>query len=325
MQSHDNTVAYVSMRDSTGGSSSSRGRSSFRSQRGGFRGTFRGGGRQSSRGRGRIYSLPAIICQICGKGNHTALECWHRLDANFHQSLQPNSSSSQSSQVTSSGYTQPRAYVASAPSPSSSEAAPWYLDSAASDHITHDLSNLNLSRSYTGPDQITIGNGTSIPIHHIGKGLLPTPHFSFKLNKLLHAPISSNLLSVHQLTKDNNCTITFDDSSFVVQDKNTKAILHKGYNANGLYHFPYLLSSSSHPAAMHASHSSSTALLTTASACASENIWHQRLGHPSQLKFTTLKKHLSFPFNKTKSTTSLVHIVVWLKVTDSPLSCPILL
>ncbi|CAL5351133.1 unnamed protein product [Camellia sinensis] len=152
MQSHDNTVAYVSMRDSTGGSSSSKGRSSFRSQRGGFRGTFRGGGRQSSRGRGRIYSSPAIICQICGKGNHTALECWHRLDANFHQSLQPNSSSSQSSQVTSSGYTQPRAYVASAPSPSSSEAAPWYLDFAASDHITHDLSNLNLSQSYTGPD-----------------------------------------------------------------------------------------------------------------------------------------------------------------------------
>ncbi|GMP43064.1 hypothetical protein CsSME_00012575 [Camellia sinensis var. sinensis] len=46
MQSHENTVAYVSLRDSTSGSSSSReGRSSFRSQRGGFRGSFRGNGR----------------------------------------------------------------------------------------------------------------------------------------------------------------------------------------------------------------------------------------------------------------------------------------
>ncbi|XP_028083210.1 uncharacterized protein LOC114284485 [Camellia sinensis] len=42
------------------------------------------------------------------------------------------------------------------------------------------------------------------------------------LNNLLHVPqISSNLLSVHQCTSDNNCSITFDNELFVIQDKLT--------------------------------------------------------------------------------------------------------
>ncbi|GMP41149.1 hypothetical protein CsSME_00011345 [Camellia sinensis var. sinensis] len=71
-----------------------------------------------------------VVCQICGKYNHTALECWHRMDHSFH---------------TTSG-TPKAAYVASAsPSQFQSSSAPptWYVDSAATSHITNDLNQLS--------------------------------------------------------------------------------------------------------------------------------------------------------------------------------------
>lgn len=112
------------------------------------------------------------------------------------------------------------AFVASAPS--SSSTANWYVDSAATTHVTPDLDNLHHYKPYYGYDQVTVGNGTSIPIQHTGQGILSTPSYPFKLNNILHVPfLSSNLLSVHQLTSDNDCTITFDDKSFVIQDKTT--------------------------------------------------------------------------------------------------------
>lgn len=71
LQSLDNSVAYASMRSSDSSSSASRDKSFFQSNSG----TFRGGGRQPhSRGR-TTYSSSQLIFQICGKGNHTALDC----------------------------------------------------------------------------------------------------------------------------------------------------------------------------------------------------------------------------------------------------------
>lgn len=162
-----------------------------------------------------------MVCQICGKINHTALTCWYRLDESY------GATSSESG---------PKAYAAS---PSfSSGPNQWYVNSAATHHITNDLNNLQLYQPYHGQDQVTVGNGSNLPILHSGKGILPTPKFPFHLRNVLHVPsISSNLLSVQQLTKDNHCTVTFDDRSFVVQDKITKQVLHKGLNHQGLYHF----------------------------------------------------------------------------------------
>lgn len=201
-----------------------------------------------------------------------------------------------------SSSTQPRAFVASSawnfdPWTSAgswndgiSGPSNWYLDSAATNHITNDVQNLDSYQSYFGNDQVTVGNGASLPIRNTGKGLLPTPHFSFRLNKVLHIPtMSTNLLSVNQLTKDNKCTVTFDSDSFVVQDKTTKQVLHQGANVNGLYQFP--LSSTT----------STKAFLTSTapgSASVSSEIWHQRLGHPSLIKFQHITKHLNIPFKR---------------------------
>lgn len=112
------------------------------------------------------------------------------------------------------------------------------MNSAATNYITKDVQNLNYYQPYTGCDQVTEGNGASLPIRHIGKGLLPIPHHSFQLKNVLHIPsMATNLLAVNQLTKDNKCTVTFDVVSFVIQDKATNQVPHHGSNVHGLHQF----------------------------------------------------------------------------------------
>ncbi|GMP80811.1 hypothetical protein CsSME_00035781 [Camellia sinensis var. sinensis] len=150
-----------------------------KSDRGGYRGGYsrnfnRGGrffkGNRNRSGRGRILSTPnsasashssgsptsLLICQICGKANHTALDCWYRMDQSF-----------QGSSSTMRG-TSPKAYVAS--SSSDNNNANWYLDSRATSHLTNNLNNLSLYQPYEGEDHVTIGDGNQLVIHHIGTG-----------------------------------------------------------------------------------------------------------------------------------------------------------
>ncbi|CAL5402425.1 unnamed protein product [Camellia sinensis] len=85
----------------------------------------------------------------------SAFNCWHRLDSSF----QP-SASSMPFHHSSDGSN--KAYVASTSHPPEN----WYLDSAASSHITHDLQNLNMYQPYEGHDQVMVGDGVSLPIQH---------------------------------------------------------------------------------------------------------------------------------------------------------------
>ncbi|KAJ0020390.1 hypothetical protein Pint_31434 [Pistacia integerrima] len=50
----------------------------------------------------------------------------------------------------------------------------WLLDSGASHHVTSDLSNLSIHAPYVDSDVIMIGDGTSLPIMHIGSTSLRT-------------------------------------------------------------------------------------------------------------------------------------------------------
>ncbi|GMQ08672.1 hypothetical protein CsSME_00052291 [Camellia sinensis var. sinensis] len=118
-------------------------------------------GRFSPRGRGR--SGP--VCQICGIFGHIAFDCWHRLDAQYQP---PGQSSSQSVMSSSKAFVSSSSHPT--PSISSSSSMPWYLDSAATDHMTNDLNNFDLYQDYPGTDRITVGNGQSVPIHHTGQG-----------------------------------------------------------------------------------------------------------------------------------------------------------
>lgn len=95
---------------------------------------------------------------------------------------------------------------------------------------------------------------------------------------MLHVSVmSTNFLSVHQLTKDNNCYIVFDADKFFTQDNKTSKVTAQGFSSNGVYPLPNISSP----------HTSSVALHT----CRKESmVWHNRLGHPN---FRTLQSILS--------------------------------
>ncbi|KAH7840668.1 hypothetical protein Vadar_019946 [Vaccinium darrowii] len=138
-----------------------------RGNSGGNSGHYRGG---YSRGGGRTSGYPqrdysqhshgyggysqntshkssGLFCQICNKPNHSAFECRHRLNMDYQP--QPYYSASSSSQIGqfTPGSSQNKAYIASVPEPPNSN---WYVDFAASTHITNDLSSLSLYEPYHG-------------------------------------------------------------------------------------------------------------------------------------------------------------------------------
>jgi hypothetical protein len=116
----------------------------------------------------------------------------------------------------------------------------WYPDSGATHHVTSDLANLNVhADEYQGSEQIRVGNGTSLPIHHIGTTQFSTPTTTFRLNNVLHVPdISNNLLSVHKFTNDTNTFMEFHPFLFRVKDLASRRLLLQGPSKHGLYPFP---------------------------------------------------------------------------------------
>jgi hypothetical protein len=118
------------------------------------------------------------------------------------------------------------------------------LDTGATHHVTNELQHLNLSdEDYHDQDQIRVGDGTGLPISHVGSTLFTFSRHQFILKQLLHVPsISKNLLSVQKFALDNSVFFEFH-SYFLIKDIQTRAILHQGRIKDGLY--PLLSSSSS--------------------------------------------------------------------------------
>jgi hypothetical protein len=78
------------------------------------------------------------------------------------------------------------------PAPNSSR----YHDSSSTHHLTNDLSNLSMrAEEYAGSDQIRVGNGQGLQIHHTSSTCLPSKLHKFFLQFLLHVPhIQKNLI-----------------------------------------------------------------------------------------------------------------------------------
>ncbi|KAA8525572.1 hypothetical protein F0562_007427 [Nyssa sinensis] len=136
-------------------SSQTRSRSPFRSGRQG-----RGRGRSPHTRGGRSYSpnngsqqstMHRPTCQICNKSGHVALQCRNRFNYSYQYDSTSNfSAPSSASNQFSANYTALSLHSKNL----------WYSESAATHHITNDLSNLNLSsEQYTGRDTIRVSDG----------------------------------------------------------------------------------------------------------------------------------------------------------------------
>lgn len=95
----------------------------------------------------------------------------------------------------------------------------WYVDTGATDHITNDLDRLTIREKYHGNDHVQVGNDTGLLIANVGHSSINTTARSLDLNNVLHVPqISKNLVSIHQLTRNNIVFFEFHPDYFVVKD-----------------------------------------------------------------------------------------------------------
>uniref|UniRef100_A0A2N9GIZ9 Reverse transcriptase Ty1/copia-type domain-containing protein n=1 Tax=Fagus sylvatica TaxID=28930 RepID=A0A2N9GIZ9_FAGSY len=209
--------------------------------------------RGRNRGRGTSTNGSRPTCQVCGKFGHMALTCYHRFD---------NSYSSDSNK---------QALLAT---PQTASDDQWYADSGATHHLTADLANLNVrADEYQGQDNIRVGNGTGLPIKHVGTTHVLSPSSSFQLNDVLHVPqISQNLLSIQKFTTDTNTFVELHPQFFSVKDQATRRTLVHGPSRNGLYPFPFFIKKH------HQSNKNPTAFVGER---VSHPQWHSRLGHPA--------------------------------------------
>jgi hypothetical protein len=110
------------------------------------------------------------------------------------------------------------------------------LNSGATTHVTTDSQNLQSSTVYSGTDVVHMGNGAGLVISYVGSSTFTINSHLLRLTNILHVPvIIRNLMSISQLTKDNDVIIEFTSDSYFVKDRVTQKILVSGTVRNGLY------------------------------------------------------------------------------------------
>ena len=127
-------------------------------------------------------------CQICHYNNHTA-DRWHRLYEN-RPPLSPIQANltTYSSPIPPLYHTPHLGYLQRAPYNS------WHRDTGASHHMTPNSQMLSHSLSYSGLDQILVGNGQSLPVENTGTSFCTSKSSNSNL-------VLKNVFHVPQLTK----------------------------------------------------------------------------------------------------------------------------
>jgi len=91
---------------------------------------------------------------------------------------------------------------------------PWILDSGVSDHIFGNKSSFSSISFPKIPHFVTIANGSKVASQGIVQVSLSP---SLKLNSVLFISLCPyNLISLSQLTRSLNCSVTFNANSFVI-------------------------------------------------------------------------------------------------------------
>ena len=152
----------------------------------------------------------------------------------------------------------------------------WIIDSGATNHMTNQITNLHDFKILSKPAQVSLANGKGASVVGEGKVNLLSKHIE---SVALYIPsFPFKLLSVGTITKSLNCLAIFSPHDVIFQDITTKKMIGKGFYLNGLY---YLAKDTKDPKVFQVSSSVSQ----------DQQLWHQRLAHPSE-------KVMSFLFPK---------------------------
>ncbi|KAH0655706.1 hypothetical protein KY285_030588 [Solanum tuberosum] len=266
----DQHVAHFSQRSNTTNDRSQNNTSNYRGRGRNSRGRGGRGGRfLSSRNNSNGQPWQPFLdskprCQICNGTNHLANTCFQR----YSHAINPS------------------AYLShQAPIPLTQS---WFPDTGATNHITSDLSYIHQAEPYKGVDQLQVGNGAGLPIHHTGNSFFHSPNKSFRLTNVLHVPsITKPLLYVQRFAHDNRVFFELYPTYFLVKDQATRKVLLSDPSKDGLYTLPLKLSSTFRPSAY-------------LSAKASKNCWHIRLGHPHKRVIHQVLQQHFLPFSSSK-------------------------
>ncbi|KAM1416516.1 hypothetical protein ACFX2I_008052 [Malus domestica] len=131
--------------------------------------------------RNNYYSGGKNPCQIYHSFEHEAIDCYERMNHAFAGKI-PLAKLAVMCVHTNSTATSPT----------------WLIDSGATSHITNDISAIHSPIPYSGEENVYIGDGHGMSIHHSGNFVLKTPSATFRLNNVLHVPMMKfNLLSAY--------------------------------------------------------------------------------------------------------------------------------
>lgn len=143
------------------------------------------------------------------------------------------------------------------------------MDRGTAYHLTSHLDNLGIHSEYQGPEEVTLGNDSKLPISHIGASSIIASNKKFKLDDILHIPTATqNLVSISSFTKFNSVSVEFFPNHFLIKDLATH---HNGWTKRELYSL--LVTKLSFPASF----------------ATSLGIWHARLAHAS---YSTIRQAL---------------------------------
>jgi Reverse transcriptase (RNA-dependent DNA polymerase)/Integrase core domain/gag-polypeptide of LTR copia-type/GAG-pre-integrase domain len=147
------------------------------------------------------------------------------------------------------------------------------IDSGASDNMVFNDTGLIKFDKNCAHSHVLVANGHKIPT--TGKGKISI--FSKETDAIVVPELKSNLLSVSKCTNNWNCNIIFTPQKVIFQDRISGKMIGEGKLSEGLYVV------NSIPSAMAAINFNSVSL----------NLWHSRLGHPSDYVI----KHLGIDSN----------------------------
>ena len=149
----------------------------------------------------------------------------------------------------------------------------WLLDSGASYHMKGNLSLLSNIREIVAVP-VGMPNGA---ISYANKQGSVRLNNKLVLHDVLFVPsLNCNLISIAQLIEDLYCTVTFTYKSCVIQNLTTKMLIGSGEHRRGVYFYK-----------------EGAMTQVQANKVITHELWHRRLGHPSNQALSTLSAIIS--------------------------------
>lgn len=139
----------------------------------------------------------------------------------------------------------------------------WIVDTGANHHVTGDVTSL-FDMQDISDCPVGLPNGATVVATKEGSVRLSN---KITLKNVLYVPkFSCNLLSVSQLNDDMHCIVEFNSYMCAIQDQ-SRELIGMGVRRDGLYYFGDM---------------NSVQHISVNTAASSMELWHKRMGHPSE-------------------------------------------